>query len=485
MENYSYSSYPDSVNSSPRSREIDCENASWDEPPSSNYKVKFMCSYGGKIHPRPHDNQLSYVGGETKILSVDRNIRFSSFISKLSTMCEADVCFKYQLPGEDLDALISVTNDEDLEHMMLEYDRLQRASNKPARLRLFLFPFSSPAGAGFGSTDSKAERQWFVDVLNSVQMQNLESNSQPVAPPVESSAGSADFLFGLDKGQQQSVGKIKEQVQLPQRQTVPEVYGKEFRSGSECGSEDRLVMGEPVVSPAEIHRQIQELQRLQISNQEQAMYNRKTDEQNLNPRVYPGEYYQPKAPIPTQQHAAVPVTNQASLWPERHIATGSYPTNVAASEPPPVYLVQTPAGVYQAQTVRPVTGQVSQPYYGMQRVVPPEFYREPAVYGTVPPPQPSSFQQAKIGGGPLKPEVPIGMVRTAPPPDSVYAHVSYDSVGRQQIYYTAPPGVNIIPQPLQHPAAASSAAAAELDVRQSGGALFPEGKIVTNIGNKP
>nr|GLL48162.1 uncharacterized protein LOC109170569 [Ipomoea trifida] len=466
MENYSYSSYPDSVNSSPRSREVDCENASWDEPPSSNYKVKFMCSYGGKIHPRPHDNQLSYVGGDTKILSVDRNIRFSSFMSKLSTLYEADVCFKYQLPGEDLDALISVTNDEDLELMMLEYDRLQRASNKPARLRLFLFPFSSPADPGFGSTDSK--RQWFVDVLNSVQMQNLESNSQPVQP-VESSVGAADFLFGLDKGQQQqqAVGKIKEPAlaaQLPQPQIVPEVYGKEFRSGSE-----------PVVTPADIHRQIQELQRLQISSQEQAMYNRKsTDEQSLNPsRVYPpGEYYQPKAPIPA-------VANQAaSLWPERHITTGSYPTNVApvAASEPPVYLVQTPAGVYQAQTVRPVTGQVSQPYYGMQRVVP-EFYREQAVYGTVPPP--SSFQQ---GGGPHQPEVPIAMVRTAPPPpppDHVYAHVSYDNVGRQ-VYYTAPAGLNVLPQPLQHPGAAASAAATEVDVRQSGGALFPEGKIVTN-----
>nr|GMD88892.1 PB1 domain containing protein [Ipomoea batatas] len=468
MENYSYSSYPDSVNSSPRSREVDCENASWDEPPSSNYKVKFMCSYGGKIHPRPHDNQLSYVGGDTKILSVDRNIRFSSFMSKLSTLYEADVCFKYQLPGEDLDALISVTNDEDLELMMLEYDRLQRASNKPARLRLFLFPFSSPADPGFGSTDSK--RQWFVDVLNSVQMQNLESNSQPVQP-VETSVGAADFLFGLDKGQQQhqAVGKIKEPAlaaQLPQRQTVPEVYG---------GSEH--VMGEPVVTPADIHRQIQELQRLQISSQEQAMYNRKsTDEQSLNPpRVYPGEYYQPNAPIPAQ----VPVANQAaSLWPEHHITTGSYPTNVApvAASEPPVYLVQTPAGVYQAQTVRPVTGQVSQPYYGMQRVVP-EFYREQAVYGTVPPQ--SSFQQ---GGGPHKPEVPIAMVRTAPPPpppDHVYAHVSYDNVGRQ-VYYTAPAGLNVLPQPLQHPGAAANAAATEVDIRQSGGALFPEGKIVTN-----
>ncbi|KAG6617988.1 hypothetical protein I3842_Q136600 [Carya illinoinensis] len=56
MDNYSYSSYPDSGNSSPRSREIECETPSWDEPstPASvHYKVKFMCSYGGKIQPGP------------------------------------------------------------------------------------------------------------------------------------------------------------------------------------------------------------------------------------------------------------------------------------------------------------------------------------------------------------------------------------------------------------------------------------------------
>ncbi|BFG41323.1 hypothetical protein CerSpe_275970 [Prunus speciosa] len=69
---YSYSSYPESGDSSPRSREIDFENPPpWDvdqaNSQAQNYKVKFMCSYGGKILPRPHDNQLCYVGGETKI----------------------------------------------------------------------------------------------------------------------------------------------------------------------------------------------------------------------------------------------------------------------------------------------------------------------------------------------------------------------------------------------------------------------------------
>ena len=109
MENYplNNSSYPDSVNSSPRS----LENSSGDEAISSSsayFKVKFLCSYGGKILPRPHDNQLTYVGGDTKILAVDRNIKYSMFISKLSSLSDSsEVSFKYQLPGEDLDVVSS------------------------------------------------------------------------------------------------------------------------------------------------------------------------------------------------------------------------------------------------------------------------------------------------------------------------------------------------------------------------------------------
>ncbi|XP_015074067.1 uncharacterized protein LOC107018173 isoform X2 [Solanum pennellii] len=464
MENFSYSSYPDSVNSSPRSREIDCENASWDDqPPSSNsnYKVKFMCSYGGKILPRPHDNQLAYVSGETKILSVDRNIRFSNLVAKLSSLSDCDVCFKYQLPGEDLDALISVTNDEDLEHMMLEYDRLYRGTAKPARLRLFLFPLSTPATSTFGSTDSKTESQWFVDALNSVQLQNLDVNSPTAVSSAPAPANNPDFLFGLDKGQvqqQQQPPPVKVQDPTPPP-PVPEVFVKEF-TGSDAGSEDRHIIGENVISPADYQRQIHEMQRLQqhISNQEQAMYNRKIEESI--PRVYPRENYQQKAPPP--QQTAVPVTNPASFWPERHMTTGPYPASAVQTEQP-VYIVQTPTGVYQTPAMRPVTSQIGgQAYYGMQRVMP-EVYREQPVYGGVPP-QPT-IQQPKMGG--VYTSENMGMVRPHAPPEPTYTQVGYDSVGRQ-VYYTAPAGV--MQQQMQHPAV--------VDGRQSGGALNPDGRII-------
>ncbi|KOM52091.1 hypothetical protein LR48_Vigan09g075000 [Vigna angularis] len=108
--------------------------------------------------------ELSYIGGNTKILAIDYAIKFPAFLSKLTALCDAtpqELTFKYQLPSEDLDALISVTNDDDLEHMMHEYDHLYRPS-KPVKMRLFLFTLSSNPNSSFSS-----DRDRFVDALNS------------------------------------------------------------------------------------------------------------------------------------------------------------------------------------------------------------------------------------------------------------------------------------------------------------------------------
>ncbi|KAA8545693.1 hypothetical protein F0562_020856 [Nyssa sinensis] len=176
-----------------------------------------MCSYGGKIHPRPHDNQLTYVGGETKILAVDRNIKFSGIISKLSALYDTDVCFKYQLPGEDLDALISVTNDDDLDHMM----------NEPRRRVL-------------DSTDVKSDRERFVDALNSGPIQSSSPSS--MVPPTNR----LETLFGLDKGMPPPVA-TKLQVQIPESAASE-------REIPVPAAENRVVESDP------IQRQIQDLQ---------------------------------------------------------------------------------------------------------------------------------------------------------------------------------------------------------------------------------
>jgi hypothetical protein len=39
-------------------------------------RIKILCSFGGRIVPRPHDGVLKYIGGETRVLAVPRSIPF-------------------------------------------------------------------------------------------------------------------------------------------------------------------------------------------------------------------------------------------------------------------------------------------------------------------------------------------------------------------------------------------------------------------------
>ncbi|XP_073133560.1 protein PAL OF QUIRKY-like [Henckelia pumila] len=189
----------DSLSSTPRS---DHHHHLHDDGATSlQPRVRFMCSIGGKILPRPHDNQLRYVGGDTRIVVVHRHATFSSLLSKLSKLAgTSNISIKYQLPNEDLDALITVTADEDVENMMEEYDRLSQ--NKSARLRLFLFNIdditSSRSTSISSLLDGSAKREsWFVDALNG------GPGSGPVLERGRSEVSSIvsevpDYLFGLD-----------------------------------------------------------------------------------------------------------------------------------------------------------------------------------------------------------------------------------------------------------------------------------------------
>uniref|UniRef100_A0A1J3GPU6 PB1 domain-containing protein n=1 Tax=Noccaea caerulescens TaxID=107243 RepID=A0A1J3GPU6_NOCCA len=170
------SSYPESLDSSPRSRTTD----GWDDAPAPSgggtavsSKLRLMCSYGGHILPRPHDKSLCYMGGDTRIVVVDRNSSLSSLVARLSNTLLNGRLFtlKYQLPSEDLDSLISVTTDEDLDNMIEEYDRTISASNstKPSRLRLFLFTSKPEATQSMGQIleSSAKSDDWFLNALNS------------------------------------------------------------------------------------------------------------------------------------------------------------------------------------------------------------------------------------------------------------------------------------------------------------------------------
>lgn len=193
--------YPESVESlsspppqpPPRSRVNETMNDdSFPNVPGG--KLRLMCSYGGHIMPRPHDKSLCYVGGDTRIVVVDRSSSLRDLCSRLSRtiLNGRPFTLKYQLPNEDLDNLITVTSDEDLDNMIEEYDRIASASStmKPSssRLRVFLFFTKPDTTLSMGSLldDAKSET-WFVDALN---------NSGILSRGVSDSAG--DSFVNLD-----------------------------------------------------------------------------------------------------------------------------------------------------------------------------------------------------------------------------------------------------------------------------------------------
>ncbi|KAI4340714.1 hypothetical protein MLD38_025524 [Melastoma candidum] len=140
--------------------------------PSFPSKIRLMCSYGGHIMPRPHDKSLCYVGGDTRIVVIDRrNPSFSSLLSHLSKTLHQPLPFslKYQLPNEDLDSLVSLSSDDDLENLIDEYDRLNggplNSSSKPSRIRLFLFSHKIEGSRSVG-LPVKASEDWFLNALN-------------------------------------------------------------------------------------------------------------------------------------------------------------------------------------------------------------------------------------------------------------------------------------------------------------------------------
>ncbi|KAK9697937.1 hypothetical protein RND81_08G071000 [Saponaria officinalis] len=136
----------------------------------SGKKVKFLCSFGGKILPRPSDGTLRYVGGQTRIISVKRDVTFPDLVQKMVDMCGQPVTIKYQLPFEDLDALVSVSCPDDLDNMMEEYHKLLETSpDGSAKLRVFLFTASEVDPAGLVQfNDFQDSGHKYVDAVNGV-----------------------------------------------------------------------------------------------------------------------------------------------------------------------------------------------------------------------------------------------------------------------------------------------------------------------------
>ncbi|KAK4337554.1 hypothetical protein RND71_042041 [Anisodus tanguticus] len=153
---------------SPTMTNPDSVSSSNDDTP----RVKFLCSFSGSILPRPQDGKLRYVGGETRIVCVPRDISYEELMAKMREIFEGAMVLKYQQPDEDLDALVSVVNDDDVINMMEEYDKLGSGDGicGLSRLRIFLFSHPDQDGSSlhFCDGDERDNERRYVDALNSL-----------------------------------------------------------------------------------------------------------------------------------------------------------------------------------------------------------------------------------------------------------------------------------------------------------------------------
>ncbi|ONK70387.1 uncharacterized protein A4U43_C05F33190 [Asparagus officinalis] len=133
---------------------------------SDPQRVKLLCSFGGKISPR---------------FGRDRDL-----YAKLSQVLNGPISsVKYQLPGEDLDALISISSQEDLDNMMEEFDRIsEMATDGSARMRVFL---SSAAD----ESEMVDTGQSYIDAVNGIGLKRKDSlvsasSSEGMSPSISS-----------------------------------------------------------------------------------------------------------------------------------------------------------------------------------------------------------------------------------------------------------------------------------------------------------
>ncbi|KAJ7979492.1 Kinase family protein [Quillaja saponaria] len=149
-----------------------------------NPRVKFLCSFLGNIMPRPQDGKLRYVGGETRIVSVPRDIGYEELMSKMRELYEGAALLKYQQPDEDLDALVSVVNDDDVINMMEEYDKVGSGDGF-TRLRIFLFSHPDQDGSfHFIDGDERDTERKYVDALNNLNDASDFRKQHPDSPVI-------------------------------------------------------------------------------------------------------------------------------------------------------------------------------------------------------------------------------------------------------------------------------------------------------------
>jgi hypothetical protein len=101
-------------------------------------RLRLMCSHGGRFLPCGPDGAIRYVGGETRVIVVPREVSFRELAAKLGELAGVKTvsAARYRLADDDDGVLVSVTCDEELAHMRDEYDHLKE-TRPSASFRVF------------------------------------------------------------------------------------------------------------------------------------------------------------------------------------------------------------------------------------------------------------------------------------------------------------------------------------------------------------
>lgn len=308
---------------------------------------------------------------------------------------------KYQLPSEDLDALISVTADEDVENMMEEYDRVVHNHNpQSARLRLFLFnkgdeSRASSIGSLLGGSSNR--EQWFLDALNGgspppgLGLERLRSEASSILSEVP------DYLFGLETSEenQPREPKWKARTGLPETVSISDPGSPApVANPLYCSNSSACAPSMPDLPPV------------------------KTKPENPVPKSDP------------QERQSITETGETIV-----VQPGGYPGNPAG--------YYTPGSHFSGPPMQPM------PVYYIPSPMPPSNMSVPPLIGGRP-----YVQQYPPSAG----QIPAGYRQPAPSPREVYggvvrsvvadgmSHKVYYGVGSGGIVPTYPPGM-VVPGP--------------------------------------
>ncbi|KAL5547975.1 hypothetical protein UlMin_003206 [Ulmus minor] len=125
------------------------------KPSKDPRKLKLFCRFNGKFQPQPPSGELRYVGGETRIVSVDRKIEFVKLHSKIFGLCPNSTSFslKHKLPksnsarSDSDNPLVLITSDEDFRCMIEEFEKLE-GCGEAGRLWVYVSSNGGKNGSG-------------------------------------------------------------------------------------------------------------------------------------------------------------------------------------------------------------------------------------------------------------------------------------------------------------------------------------------------